>query len=295
MIANLEPRLAAPDPNFAPHHPLPKADVVIFTWSEAGRKALAPDEHPWTDYLQSSAEIRGILDLKFQVGEYNRRIWPYQPWGSFRHGVLGGQQIVLFSVAPELQYPAPYQAMNRLTEHVLRNCEPSLVLSVGEAAALDPSHVLGDVLVSGSSYREEAGVDRCELELSLPEGLSEHFRAVAKDAIPAATPCTAHRLEPLAARRPLLHRSEKPVLSELRSGSFPDYCCLEPNASPLAEQMVRRGVPFGFVYAICPTAAGEDGPPEMQRALAEWERRCKGAEAVENAALTAWALLRRRG
>jgi hypothetical protein len=137
--------------------PLPKADIVVITWTDAEWNAL---DHVFVNSGTSRASGLGSWSLDWL--QYSRNTNGFTAdkiggalWGVFRVvtviGATGPKTVLLFHSNSHLQYQPYIAGLRAMVGNILADAQPAQLYSIGTAGggALDQS--LGDAVVTNSA------------------------------------------------------------------------------------------------------------------------------------------------
>ncbi len=156
--------------------PLPKADVVVITWTAAEWKALhdvlapAPKDFTgnwrdlWYPYTRNFYKVYQDLwnhrltqwqkASSMQTPSLNERrdVWYRKGiFGNFRLISIGERTVLLFRSCLHLNTDGRMIPLVRLIEQIIEDVNPGLVISVGTAGGVSKKDHLGDVMVTNKA------------------------------------------------------------------------------------------------------------------------------------------------
>lgn len=159
----------------ADHLPLPRADVVVMTWTTDEWAALHyvfgngpnpltddKDDKAWRDgwrpYRREFWQVYQSLYLRRLIASA-RNALPGAPaldrdvmgWGSYRLVKVRDKKVLLFKSALHLNQDGEGLPLLRLVNQIIDDCEPSLILSVGTSGGVRVEDGLGDTVVTPSA------------------------------------------------------------------------------------------------------------------------------------------------
>jgi hypothetical protein len=175
----LRPRLAEMPP-FDDHRdfaPLPRADVIVMTWTSEEWDSLhyvfSNELHPlpeapsdnmewrqhWRPYRRDMYRVYPDLWSRRLIGQaenmgggtpsLNRGV---QRWGSYTVVTVGDKRILLFKSDMHLNQDGERLPVATMTRQIVLEVQPTLVLSIGTGGGLDPeTQILGDAVVTNAA------------------------------------------------------------------------------------------------------------------------------------------------
>jgi nucleoside phosphorylase len=178
----LAPRAQEPPRPWGDHLPLPRADVVVITWTVAEWAALhrvfvdnPPPRGPgfertswrrrWLPYRRDFYEVADDLWLHRLIARSDANPVTSEgapaldrrslAWGSFCVVTLGaGTRVLLFKSELHPNTDGESLPLRRLVRQIIADAQPSLVLSIGTAGGVRVEDGLGDALVATSARFE---------------------------------------------------------------------------------------------------------------------------------------------
>lgn len=345
-VAHLAPRAAQIDPKtWADHRPLPEVDVVVVTWTSDEWDALhyvfsnelqpLPQKESdndewrkkWLPYrrdfykvfqtLWSRRLISAEANLPTGAPSLNRAL---RRWGSFCIVKVGKLRVLLFKSDLHLNQDGEGLPLVPMTEQIIEDCKPNLILSIGTAGGVDKSHVLGDTVVSNAGkfrfgQEFQSAAFNTQTETSSWQPSSKHL-AIAESLLMEVEelevkPPTAHygsvMIKPKPPRSPKIHLASLPVLTTdffefgtTDNGLDKEGCCVEMDDAVIGmvcnQNKTGKKVPFGFLRNVSdPVITGEitepDFPRGLQVAWAVVTYQNKGLYTSFNGAIATWAMI----
>lgn len=139
--------------------PLPRADVVVMTWTSA----------EWSAFDQvflnsATTRTREATDWRQSWYAYSRNaptvagVSPYTPlWGYYQLVDIPGaggapQRVLLFKCNTHLAHAPWFQGLAQMVQLILADAQPSLILSIGTAGGTRPDVRLGDTVVTNAAH-----------------------------------------------------------------------------------------------------------------------------------------------
>jgi nucleoside phosphorylase len=200
------PKGFAPHPvkyNATPLTPLPKADVLIVTWTSAEWMALAdvltPGYHKttWLRYAENWADFEPHLTWKSPAKEANCL-------GEYMLTEIGGKRVLCFHSQLHLATDDATAPVVALWKQIIPEVDPGLVITTGTAGGIGTGTALGDVfVVSNAKFN-------CTKVFKDQEWAQERFTSVMagsyqlNGAAQSLMAVNAPKLRPVATRDPLL-------------------------------------------------------------------------------------------
>jgi hypothetical protein len=145
------PKALAPKPKApgtAPADPLPKADVLVVTWTvdegHALSRVLTPGKDSRNDYVPYRNNFAAIR--KMMVGRAPAvqagRLGTY--WTTF----VGGKKVVVFKSDSHMSQDGPKLPNLEVWKQIIRQVRPGLVITTGTAGGIGTGVEVGDVVVA---------------------------------------------------------------------------------------------------------------------------------------------------
>ena len=140
-----------------PSDPLPKADVVVITWTNAEWSAL---DHVFADSGSSRSAGLGSwtqawLAYSRDTGSYSTGIRADPLWGVFRvvtiQGAAQPRKVLLFRSNAHLQYQPYIAGLRAMVQAVLTDTKATQLYSIGTAGGAALDQALGDTVVTNSA------------------------------------------------------------------------------------------------------------------------------------------------
>lgn len=156
------------------HDPLPRANVVVLTWTSAEwdalhyvfSNALEPlPENPannwrwrtkWYPYRRNFYTIFPALWTRRLISATRDRSLGAPAlidnrWGSFAQASVGRRSVLLFKSELHINQDGETLPLAQLVRQILDECEPDLMLSIGTAGGVRPEDALGDAVVTNAA------------------------------------------------------------------------------------------------------------------------------------------------
>jgi len=157
----LEPRPKALNPKPVPGDALPKADVVVITWTVAELNALADvltPGVPRTKWHQYNRDFAAKYDHQIRDGAPAKRS---RTLGSYYMTEINNKRVLCYKSELHLNQDGVRTGDGTATlpvkdmfQQIIREAQPTHVLTVGTAGGIHLDHDLGDVLVTrGAKFR----------------------------------------------------------------------------------------------------------------------------------------------
>jgi nucleoside phosphorylase len=145
--AGLAPVTAA-DAGAGPGEPLPRADVLVVTWTvdegHALSRVLTPGKDSRNDYL---AYTHGYDEIAKDM----RRGCPAlkaKRLGAFWRTTIGTKSVVVFKSESHMSQDGPKLPNRQVWRQIVDEVRPSLIITTGTAGGIGPDAQVGDVVVS---------------------------------------------------------------------------------------------------------------------------------------------------
>lgn len=145
---------------------LPKADVVVITWTAAEWKALhqvfctSKDiidnnndwQKEWCLYKYEFDLIEPYLQKVVKDKKGNAPSLFNHAWGRIFMVQVGEKNILLIKSDMHLAQDGPEVPLQQFTQKICRESQPELILSIGTAGAVRKGDTLGSALISNQAY-----------------------------------------------------------------------------------------------------------------------------------------------
>jgi hypothetical protein len=147
------PPAAPPDPS----SPLPKADVVVVTWTSAEAATLAALMTPgapvsaWFEYKSNVAAF--IPKVTGGTAPFNDKGQPryYQSLGLYYPITLVGKRVLCFKSGLHLDYDGPRLPIVDLWRQIIAESGAELIITTGTGGGIGANVLLGDVIVAAQT------------------------------------------------------------------------------------------------------------------------------------------------
>jgi nucleoside phosphorylase len=145
----LAPQTVTPTKATLPSHPLPKADVLVVTWTVAEAKALA-------DVLTPGIPSTSWYAYRHKFDAYKPNIRPGAPalesgcLGVYHQCRIGQRSVVCMKSDLHLSQDGPELPVRTLWRQIIEETEAKLVITTGTAGGIGAQTLLGDVIVTRS-------------------------------------------------------------------------------------------------------------------------------------------------
>jgi nucleoside phosphorylase len=142
--------------------PLPRADVVILTWTSAEWQAL---DHVFLACATSNAPAPGDLESQWHLYSRNAPASSHEDklWGYYRLVKVAGKArsftVMLFKAGAHLAHWPWLSGLVSMVNAILSEAQPSRIYSIGTAGGANDSENLGDVVITNAA----------RLQVKLPE------------------------------------------------------------------------------------------------------------------------------
>ncbi|KZY30253.1 hypothetical protein A3754_11330 [Alcanivorax sp. HI0083] len=332
-------KLGAPD-NRIPHieetpshqadSPLPKADVVVMTWTLAEwaamnqvltnrRDPLTPDQlhsHEWQEgWLSYQRDYYQIYQYMVDVSKTFQGGAPSlysESWGSFRQVRIGDLNVLLVKSGMHLAQDGSQLPLIRFVEQICQEAQPSLLLSIGTGGGVRSEDALGSALITNQAYFHclkhfaNARFNHSTVTSSwqpdnryLPlaqEGVL-HTRGPQILPVSPQYPAGAH-IDPDPAAAQLKVVTEQPIITTdtflfgtTDNGLEKLGCMVEMDDAVVGMACQQQKTAFGFVRNVSDPVINGALPASLQDSWAGYIYREQGLYTSYNGALATWALL----
>lgn len=146
----LAPQALTPPRPPSPDAVLPKADVLVVTWTVAEAKALADVLTPgrpsegWSIYAHEFDSVYKPLIRAGAPASESERL------GLYAQCRIGSHEALCVKSELHLSQDGPQLPVRKLWKQMIEECEPKLVISTGTAGGIGAQTLLGDVIVTKS-------------------------------------------------------------------------------------------------------------------------------------------------
>ncbi len=137
-----------PKPSRGSNSPLPRADVLLVTWTvdegHALSRVLTPGRDSRNDYLSYTHNFAAIskkMRRACPALEANRL-------GAYWTTAIGGKTVVVFKSDSHMSHDGPQLPNIDVWRQIIREVRPSLVITTGTAGGIGKQFEVGDVIVS---------------------------------------------------------------------------------------------------------------------------------------------------
>lgn len=322
--------VAVDTPMPAPQAPLPKADVVVMTWTSAEwaamnqvltnrREPLSPDEakgHDWREGWQPyQRNYYRIYQYMVNVSKTYQGGAPSlydESWGSFRCVRIGKLQVLLIKSGMHLAQDGSQLPLIQFVDQICAEAQPQLVLSIGTAGGVREEDALGSALITNQAYfyclKHFANADFNGTTVQSAWQPGDHYLPQAQEGVlqtagPEILPVSPQypkgsRIEPNAPDARLKLVCEQPIITTdtflfgTTSNGLEQYgCIVEMDDAVVGMACQKHQVPFGFVRNVSDPVINGELPDSLQDSWAGYIYREQGLYTSYNGALATWALL----
>jgi nucleoside phosphorylase len=211
---------------------LPKADVLIVTWTVDEGHALSQVMTPgidskddWVPYEENFATISQDLEHGCPaLDAHPPRL------GTFWTCTINGKKVTLFKSDSHMSTDGPKLPVANVWKQIIEDCKPSLVITTGTAGGIGPEVEVGDVVISRflSFYCWSKFLDLNGLSYECPIATPTTHLATAEKLFAA----NAQRLPSTNGRAPKIITAASQAEGVVTTGSF-DFDTTVPSAHPL--------------------------------------------------------------
>jgi len=319
--------MSAPTLPATPAGHLPKASAVVITWAEAEWAALQQVFCGGALSMPYSDRTRGTWP---DWQEYSSNLptgapaeWTY--WGYYRLVEISGSAVLLFKSNTHLDFPgATY--LKALTDLLIRQVAPSVILSIGTAGGANPQDHIGTVrgVSAGTLYEPgqppgnwplyenawQAGsavlthANFNQLLFPVPTKISDLETLCAQFNRQYGSSYTLSQLDPdglnLGEASPRIYNQTGGGTSLLTASTFlvgntagiyQAFACIEMNDAVIGEACAASLTPYGFVRNLSDPVQNSALPPKAQGNWGSAIYDAYGFYTSYNSALAAWAFL----
>lgn len=141
--------------NSGPNAPLPKADIVVLTWTSAEWQAL---HHVFLESATSNIPSASTLESQWRL--YSRNAAPASAenklWGYYQLVKVNGSgksfTVLLLKSDTHLAHAPWISGLLTLVNAILAEAQPSRIYSIGTAGGAKASQKLGDVVITNAAH-----------------------------------------------------------------------------------------------------------------------------------------------
>lgn len=169
-------RIGVTPPHVVPHAyrgpaaPLPKADVVVITWTTAEWSALdhvflaartprLPTDRDWDRrwylYSRDAPPLPLVEATAIQAAPLPPTGPPSLLWGYYQlveqTTAAGPLRVLVFKSGTHLQHPPGAAGVKQMTEQILQDAQPTWIYSIGTAGGARTDQRLGDVVITNAA------------------------------------------------------------------------------------------------------------------------------------------------
>jgi hypothetical protein len=157
-----------PIPSRSPTDPLPKADIVILTWTENEWTAF---DHVFLRSTTTQPESSQALTSKWSLysrqapsSSASNRLWGYFQLVRIAGAGQASFTVMLFKCDAHLAHPPWISGLAEIVGTIIAEAQPSRIYSIGTAGGANGSQRLGDVAITNAAkiqltLSENTGVD----------------------------------------------------------------------------------------------------------------------------------------
>lgn len=317
-------------PTASPQSPLPKADVVVMTWTNAEwaamnqvltnrRTPLTPDDvkgyewrEDWQNYQRNYYQIyQYMVDVSktFQGGAPSLYA---EAWGSYRLITIGKLSVLLVKSGMHLAQDGSQLPLIQFVEQICQDSSPELILSIGTAGGVRQEDALGSALITNQAYfyclKHFANADFNGTTVKstwqpgehyLPQGQEMVLQTTGPDILPVSPQYPANsRIKPDAPNARLKVVCDQPIITTdtflfgtTQNGLEKLGCIVEMDDAVVGMACQKYQVPFGFIRNVSDPVINAELPDSLQDSWAGYIYREQGLYTSFNGAIATWALL----
>lgn len=317
-------------PTASPQSPLPKADVVVMTWTNAEwaamnqvltnrRTPLTPDDvkgyewrEDWQNYQRNYYQIyQYMVDVSktFQGGAPSLYA---EAWGSYRLITIGKLSVLLVKSGMHLAQDGSQLPLIQFVEQICQDSSPELILSIGTAGGVRQEDALGSALITNQAYfyclKHFANADFNGTTVKstwqpgehyLPQAQEVVLQTTGPDILPVSPQYPANsRIKPDAPDARLKVVCEQPIITTdtflfgtTQNGLEKLGCIVEMDDAVVGMACQKYQVPFGFIRNVSDPVINAELPDSLQDSWAGYIYREQGLYTSFNGAIATWALL----
>ncbi len=317
-------------PDWQDYDPLPKADVVIMTWTTAEWAAL---NHVFCGYDQEMT-LSGASRSDWRKGwlTYSRNYYQihqymvdvektYQggapslhdmAWGEFRMVDVNGLKVMLVKSGMHLAQDGTDLPLSQFILQICDEAKPSLLLSIGTAGGVRTEDALGCALVTNQAFfyllKEFKNADyngttvqsNWTPETAHLDYATSQLLQVAGYPIEPVSPQypTGAAIEPDTPDSQIKIVTDEPIITTdcflfgtTTNGLYKHGCIVEMDDAVVGMACQGKNVPFGFIRNVSDPVINGKLPSSLQDAWAAYIYKERGLFTSYNGALAAWAMV----
>jgi nucleoside phosphorylase len=306
---------------------LPKANAVVITWASAEWAALqhvfcaSSKSMPYNE--RSTGTWPGWQKYDKGLAAGGPASWTY--WGYYRLVQIKGRNVLLFKSNTHLDWPGS-SYLQSLIKIIIKQVQPSLILSIGTAGGGKPADHIGTVraVSAGTLYVGGQPSNEWPIYANSWNALSDVLSNPGFAKLMFAIPTIASDLQAILSQfnqfygtnfsladvdpndlnmgdpTPQIDNQTGGAASLLTtptfvvgntSGDFENYVCIEMDDAVIGEVCKAEDVPFGFIRNISDPVQNPALPTKVQGNWGGAIYNAYGFYTSYNGALTAWAIL----
>lgn len=316
--------------DWKPYNPLPKADVVIMTWTKAEWAALdqvfcsydqpmsvhdASDGYwtdDWTHYARDYFNIhQTMVDVQYTHQGGVPSLY-YQAWGSFRQVKIGSQQVLLIKSDMHLAQDGTPLPLRQFVEQICTEVNPDLLLSIGTAGGVRTEDALGCALITNQAYFylledfKNADFNNTTVKSAwkpndslIPTAQKLVLQVPGYDVeAPSAQYPAGADIKPDAPDSQIKVVTDQPIITtdSFMFGTTTNHlddrgCIVEMDDAVVGLACQSNKTSFGFIRNVSDPVINGDMPKDLQNTWAEYIYQERGLYTSFNGALAAWAVV----
>lgn len=315
-------------PDWQGHLPLPKADIVIMTWTSAEWAAL---DHVFCGYDRKMTHEE-VYDKSwrkewlsysrnyYQIHQYMVNVKKtYQggapsltdmAWGNFRIVEVNGLRVMLVKSGMHLAQDGTDLPLSQFVMQICDEAKPSLLLSIGTAGGVRSEDALGCALVTNQAYfyllKEFKSADYNGTTVQsewdpvtthLDYAKSQLLQVAGYPVEPVSPQYPDQVIEPDTPDSQIKIVTDQPIITTdcflfgtTTNGLDQHGCIVEMDDAVVGMTCEGKNVPFGFIRNVSDPVINGKLPTSLQDAWAGYIYSERGLFTSYNGALAAWAM-----
>ena len=326
--------LPIPPEKWQPNMPLPKADVVVITWTADEWAALYQvfshykekmprrmvGEHTWRDqwykYSSNYYTIHQYMEDVYKTYQGGAPSLNEQSWGRFLMVEVAGQEVMLIKSEMHLAQDGTGLPLRQFVGQIIEEAEPERILSIGTAGGVRDKDALGSVLINNQAKFyllkdfknadfngkrfQSLWVPPTEL---MPTAQKIVIQLWGPEVLPPSPQYPeGSKIKPNAPDSRIKIVTDQPVITTdmflfgtTKNELWKEGCIVEMDDAVIGMVCDENKVLFGFVRNVSDPVINGDLPKKLQDAWAEYIYEKYGWYSSFNGALAAWAVIAAAG
>lgn len=313
-----------------PYNPLPKADIVVMTWTKAEWAALDQVfcdyqkpmsfedankgywDEDWAQYAREYFTIhQAMVDTQYTKQGGVPSLY-YQAWGSFKLVTVGKSTVLLIKSDMHLAQDGTDLPLRQFVEQICDEAKPELLLSIGTAGGVRTEDALGCALVTNQAYFylledfKNASFNNTTVKSSwVPK---TDFIADAQKLVlqvpgyevmpPSPQYPSGATIEPDQPASQIKIVTDQPIITTdsfmygTTTNDLHEHgCIVEMDDAVVGMAAAQSKTPFGFIRNVSDPVINGHMPYDLQNSWAEYIYQERGLYTSFNGALAAWAVI----